>query len=202
MSSKRDAPDKAKRVHSPEMLERLSQINPALLDRLLAAVEFWKAAQGASQEVWHRALPLADYVVDRWEKARLLGFGEGSSVYDSALVLGNVKVGAHTWIGPATILDGSGGLEIGDYCSISAGVQIYSHDTVEWALSGGQAAPQRECTRIGSRNYIGPLSVVARGVTIGDGCVIGAHSLVITDIPAGSKAFGVPARVAGPVESS
>lgn len=56
---------------------------------------------------WNRALPFADYIVDRWEKARLLGFGEGSSVYDSALILGNVKVGAHTWIGPFTVLDGS-----------------------------------------------------------------------------------------------
>ena len=55
------------------------------------------------------------------------------------LVIGDVKVGSHTWIGPNVILDGSGGgLEIGDYCSIDAGAQIYTHDTVMWAISGGQ----------------------------------------------------------------
>jgi hypothetical protein len=35
------------------------------------------------------------------------------------------------------ILDGRGGLLIGDYVSISAGVQIYTHDTVEWSTSLG-----------------------------------------------------------------
>lgn len=159
---------------------------------------FWSAARDEVDARFHRTLPLGDYVVDRWEKARRLGFGEGASIYDSSLVLGDVRVGEHTWIGPFTVLDGSGGLEIGAYCSISAGVQIYSHDTVEWALSGGVAAPVRSPTRIGSRCYLGPNVVVARGVTIGDGCVVGANSLVLHDVPPGSKAYGTPCRVVGP----
>ena len=115
-------------------------------------------------------------------------------------MIGDVQVGEGTWIGPNTVLDGSGGLQIGSYCSISAGVQIYTHDTVEWALSGGQAAPSRAATKIGSRCYIGPNTVVAKGVTIGDGCVIGANSLVLKDIPAGSKAFGTPCVLRGPAQ--
>jgi acetyltransferase-like isoleucine patch superfamily enzyme len=149
---------------------------------------------------WRRSVPFGDLIVDRWERARTLGFGEGASIYDSSLVLGDVVVGEHTWIGPFTVLDGSGGLMIGSYCSISAGVQVYSHDSVLWAVSGGAAAPQRAPTRIGSRCYIGPTAVVAKGVTIGDGCVIGAGSLVLRDIPPGSKAFGVPCRVVAPVD--
>jgi hypothetical protein len=43
------------------------------------------------KQKWNRSLPFADYIVDRFEKARTLGFGEGSSVYDSSLILGNVK---------------------------------------------------------------------------------------------------------------
>jgi acetyltransferase-like isoleucine patch superfamily enzyme len=148
---------------------------------------------------WNRTLPLGDYLVDRWEKARRLGFGEGASIYDSSLILGDVKVGAQTWVGPFTVLDGSGGLEIGDHCSISAGVQIYSHDTVDWATSGGSAEARRARTRIGSNCYIGPNTIIAKGVTIGDGCVIGAMSLVLDDVPAGSKAYGVPSRVVGRV---
>ncbi|MCK4624099.1 MAG: acyltransferase [Phycisphaerae bacterium] len=149
------------------------------------------------QEQWDRSLPLGDYLVDRWEKARMLGFGEGSSVYDSCLLLGDVKVGEHTWIGPFTVMDGSGGLEIGSYCSISAGVQIYTHDTVQWALSGGKALPERAATRIGSYCYLGPNAIVTKGITIGDSCVIGANSLVLEDIPPGSKAFGTPCKVVG-----
>jgi acetyltransferase-like isoleucine patch superfamily enzyme len=152
------------------------------------------------RERWHRSLPVGDYLVDRWEKARLLGFGEGASIYDSAVVLGDVRVGKHTWIGPFTVLDGSGGLEIGDYCSISAGVQIYTHDTVRWATSGGRIDPDRSPVRIGSRCYIGPNAVISKGVTIGDGCVVGANSLVNSDVPPGSKAWGTPARVTGPAQ--
>jgi len=145
-------------------------------------------------------LPFADYIVDRWQKAKVLGFGEGSSIYDSSLVLGEVKVGKNTWIGPFTILDGSGGLEIGDTCSISAGVQIYTHDTVNWATSGGKSAVEREPVRIGHRCYIGPNTVISKGVTIGDGCVIGAGSLVNSDIPGGMKAWGTPCRLQGKVD--
>lgn len=146
---------------------------------------------------WNRHLPFGDYVLDRWERAQLMGFGEGTSIYDSALVLGDVKVGRNVWIGPFTVLDGSGGLEIGDFCSISAGVQIYSHDSVQWAVSGGKAPYEYNRVRIGSRCYIGPTTIVAKGVTIGDGCIVGAHSLVLSDIPENSKAFGIPCRIIG-----
>lgn len=136
-------------------------------------------------------------MVDRWDKARALGFGEGSSIYDSAIVIGSVSVGEHTWIGPWVMLDGSGGLSIGAHCSISAGVQVYTHDSVRWALSGGTGTIERAPTRIGNRCYIGPNVVISKGVTIGDGCVIGAGSLVLQDIPPGTKAFGTPCRPMG-----
>ncbi len=148
---------------------------------------------------WSRTLPFGDYFVDRWQKAERLGFGKGTSIYDSSLVIGDVVVGENTWIGPQTVLDGSGGLEIGSWCSISTGVQIYSHDTVLWALSGGDAEAERAATKIGSRCYIGPNSVIAKGVTIGDGCLIGAGSLVLEDVPSGMRAFGMPAKLAGEV---
>lgn len=147
---------------------------------------------------FNRVLPVGDYFSDRWEKAKALGFGEGSTIYDSSLVFGDVTVGEHTWIGPFTILDGSGGgLTIGSHCSISAGVQIYTHDTVQRSLSGGKQPIDVASTRIGSNCYIGPNTVIAKGVSIGDNVVIGANSLVNKDIPAGKKAFGTPCRIVG-----
>lgn len=165
--------------------------------------EMWRELRSQVNERFQRTLPLGDYVVDRWEKARMLGFGDKTSIYDSSLVLGDVQVGANCWIGPYTVLDGSGGgLKIGSYCHISAGVQIYTHDTVDWCISGGQREYTKAPTTIGSRCYIGPNTVIAKGVNIGDGCVIGANSLVMNDIPAGSKAFGTPCRIKGPAEAS
>jgi acetyltransferase-like isoleucine patch superfamily enzyme len=149
------------------------------------------------KQEWNRSLPFADYIVDRWQKARSLGFGEGSSIYDSALVFGDVSVGANTWIGPFTILDGSGILVIGSNCSISAGVQIYTHDTVNRSISGGKDDVEHGSTIIGDNCYIGPNSIISRGVTIGCGCVIGANSFVNQNIPAGMKAWGSPARLQG-----
>lgn len=159
--------------------------------------ELWLRQDKEFLRKWNRSLPFADYIVDRWQRAKQLGFGEGSSIYDSSLVIGSVSVGRKTWIGPFTILDGSGGLEIGEFCSISAGVQIYTHDTVSWATSGGERPVEREKVTIGNRCYIGPNTIISRGVVIGDGCVIGAQSFVNRNIPGGTKAWGSPAKIQG-----
>jgi maltose O-acetyltransferase len=45
--------------------------------------------------------------------------------------------------------------------------------------------------------FLGADTLVLPGVTIGDDSVIGAGSLVSSDIPAGSLAVGRPARVVG-----
>ena len=49
--------------------------------------------------------------------------------------------------------------------------------------------------KIGSNCWFGGNVTVLGGVTIGDGCVIGAGSVVVKDIPANSVAVGNPARV-------
>lgn len=155
------------------------------------------------REKWHRDLPLDELLFDRWDRAKKLGFGEGASIYHSSYIFGDVKAGDHTWIGPFTLLDGSGGLEIGSYCSISAGVQIYTHDSMKWAVSGGDAPYDYAPVRIGDRCYIGPNTVISKGVSIGDGSIVGANSLVLSDVPAGSKAYGCPAKfVSGSKERS
>ncbi|MHC4873965.1 MAG: acyltransferase [Planctomycetota bacterium] len=147
------------------------------------------------KEKYQRHVSFGDLFTDRWETAKNYGFGEGSSCYDNVLILGDVKVGKNTWIGPNCILDGSGGLEIGDYCSISAGVQIYSHHTVKWANSMGEEPVENSPVKIGSGVYIGPQSVIQMGVCIGDKAVIGACSFINKDIPAGAKAWGTPAVI-------
>jgi acetyltransferase-like isoleucine patch superfamily enzyme len=144
---------------------------------------------------FNRSLPFADLLFDRWERAKLLGFGEGTSIYDSCVILGNVKVGKNTWIGPNTILDGSGELEIGNNCSISAGVQIYSHDSVKWAVSGGKESYEFASTKIGNNCYIGPNVIITKGVVLGDGSIIGANSFVNKSFTENSKIGGTPAKV-------
>ena len=151
------------------------------------------------KERWNRSLPFAEEIGDRWERAKSLGFGNDSSIYDSSVVLGSVTVGQHTWIGPNTILDGSGGLSIGSFCSISAGVQIYTHDSILWAISGGQYPCANDGVVIEDRCYIAPNTVITKGVTIGMGSIVGAMSLVKENVPISTFVAGVPARVKGKV---
>ena len=157
--------------------------------------ELYVTLRDEMRSAHHRRVPFGDLIANRWETARHYGFGEGSSCYDNVLILGDVTVGRHTWIGPNVILDGRGRLEIGDYVSISAGVQIYTHHTVNWSTSMGQASEDRAPTRIGSGVYIGPQTVIQMGVTVADKAVIGAMSLVTSDIPEGARAWGCPAKV-------
>ena len=147
------------------------------------------------REKFRRHVSVGDLLTDRWEIAGDYGFGEGTSCYDNVLILGDVKVGKHCWIGPNVILDGQGGLTIGDHCDISAGAQIYTHHTIARSLSGGVAPIEPAPVKIGSRVYIGPQCVIQKGVTIGDGAVIGAMSLVNRDIPSGARAWGIPAKL-------
>jgi acetyltransferase-like isoleucine patch superfamily enzyme len=143
---------------------------------------------------FNRVLPISELISDRWEKAKFLKFGDGTSIYDSSLVLGNVSVGSNTWIGPFTILDGTGGLTVGNNCSISAGVQIYSHDTVKWATSGGKEQYEYAQVIIGNNCYIGPNTIISKGVTLGEGCIVGCNSFVNKSYPSNSKIAGSPAK--------
>lgn len=147
---------------------------------------------------FNRVLPINELISDRWEKAKFLNFGEGTSIYDSSLVFGNVKVGVNTWIGPFTILDGTGGLTIGDNCSISAGVHVYSHDTVKWATSGGKEPYEYLAVVIGNNCYIGPNTIISKGVTLGDGCIVGTNSFVNKSFSPNSKIAGSPAHLLSP----
>lgn len=148
---------------------------------------------------WKRDLPFDELLFDRWTRAASLGFGADASIYHHSYVYGDVQVGEHTWIGPFTILDGSGGIRIGRYCSISAGVQIYTHDSVRWALSAGQAEYDRAPVAIGDCCYIGPQAVIAKGVRLGDHVVVAAGSFVNRDVPAYSIVAGAPCRAIGRV---
>jgi len=169
-------------------------------DWLIALQATYQQRDAELQAQFNRSLPFQDALFDRWERAQRLGFGEGTSIYNSAIMMGSVTVGKHTWIGPNTLLDGTGGgLSIGSHCSISAGVHIYTHNTVQRCLTLGQAETAKATVSIGDGVYIGAQSIVREGVTIGNRVVIGANSFVNKDIPDNTIVAGSPAKVVGQV---
>ncbi|WP_210480575.1 DapH/DapD/GlmU-related protein [Naasia sp. SYSU D00948] len=111
-----------------------------------------------------------------------------------AWIVGEPKIGAGTWIGAFTVIDGSGGLTIGEGCDISSGVQIYTHSSARRCVSGRRyPTVDRQPVTIGDRVFLGANAVVMMGVTIGDEAVIGAGAVVTKDVPPRTVVAGVPA---------
>jgi len=147
-----------------------------------------------------RHVSTGELLYDRWDMARDHGFGEGSSIYDACLLLGDVRVGKHCWVGPFTVLDGAHSpLEIGDYSSIGSGTQIYTHNTIQHVLTGGQQEAFYEPTRIGRCVFVSPMCVIGAGTIIGDHSFVAAGSYVEGSFPSHSYIAGNPATRIGRV---
>jgi len=155
------------------------------------------------QHRWDRILPTDEMVSDRFEKAKLLNFGRGSSIYHNSYVYGKVQVGRDCWIGPLTLLDGSGGiLTLGDFVCISTGVQIYTHETIDRFLLGDTSLKTKMPTTIESNCYIGPNTIVACGVKVGHHSVVAGGSVLLSgmEFRPYSLIAGAPATRIGSTE--
>jgi acetyltransferase-like isoleucine patch superfamily enzyme len=167
-----------------------------------ALFEGWIAEKRQEmKDRYDRVLPSGELIFNRFEKGKYLKCGEGSSVYDTSVVMGEVEIGDHVWVGPYTLLEGSNAkLKIGNFVSIDAGVMIYTHDSTRYYVSGGKDPFVSGDVTIGDNTVIGTMSMIGCGVTVGKHCVIAAHSYVNRDIPDYSIAAGVPAKVIGRVK--
>lgn len=127
------------------------------------------------------------------------------SVIDiGALLLGVHKskftIGKESYIGFYAVLDGSGGLEIGDHVHIaSPAVGIWTHTSAYQALTGTKSndpSLRKEApVKIEDNIWIGGNTIIYPGVRIGHHSVILPNSTVNKDIPPFSMAGGSPAKV-------
>lgn len=112
-----------------------------------------------------------------------------------------ILLGEDVWIGYFTLIDGSGGLEIGNKVSISSGVHIYTHDSSKYRAydldkdTNHGTHIKRAPVKIGNNVQIGANSIITKGVTIGNNVIIGALTLVNQDIPDNSFVTGNPLNI-------
>jgi maltose O-acetyltransferase len=133
---------------------------------------------------------------------RLLGsIGKGSNVESlfSCDYGFNVHLGKMVGLNFGCVLLDCGRIEIGDYTLLGPGVHVYAvtHPLEPVKRRGGPLSENCKGVpvKIGRDCWIGGGSRILPGVTIGDGCIVGAGSIVTHDVPSGSKVAGNPARL-------
>ena len=106
-----------------------------------------------------------------------------------------LSIGDFTEIGDRTIINASLRVEIGARCSISWDCDICDCDFHRVQMKAGTTpSPISEPVIIEDDVWIGTRSMILKGVTIGQGSVIGAGSVVRRDVPPYSLMIGNPAR--------
>ena len=78
---------------------------------------------------------------------------------------------------------------------VRAGENLILQQGVTIGGDGGSKLDEDHFPTIGDNVRIGPGARLLGNITVGDGAVIGANSVVIRDVPAGAFVAGVPARV-------
>jgi acetyltransferase-like isoleucine patch superfamily enzyme len=108
-----------------------------------------------------------------------------------------MTIGKNTWIGQYCFFHSAGGLEIGEAVGIGPYVKIitsaHSDDNIELPVLYHPLKFKKVTLKNGCD--IGMGSIILPGVSIGEGTIIGAGSVVVESIPDFCVAVGIPARV-------
>lgn len=111
-----------------------------------------------------------------------------------------LRIGSRTFIGAKCMFSVAKSIEIGEDVLIAGGCSISDYsghplDPIKRA-AGVQVAPEDvRPVRIGNKAWLGRDVVVLPGVTIGEGAVIGAATVVTKDVPPGHILVGSPGRL-------
>jgi acetyltransferase-like isoleucine patch superfamily enzyme len=127
--------------------------------------------------------------------------GKGNSFSKGVIIYENAKIGHDNHFSPYVIVNNA---IIENYCSIGPGSKIGlgEHDihaiSTYPKMGNGDGKmvlfDVEKPTVIGSDVWIGANSVVKQGVSIGNGAIIGAGSVVTKDVEPYSIVVGIPAR--------
>jgi len=128
------------------------------------------------------------------------------------LRLWGARVGARTHVYPGAIIWAPWQLTLGDDAAIGDGAEIYNVAPIELGARSIVSQNAYLCTashdhrlesfplitapiRLGARAWVAARAIVLMGISLGDGAVAAAGSVVTRDIPAGCVAAGNPARI-------
>ena len=132
-----------------------------------------------------------------------VSLGDQSVLRAGAMLLpsqGFITIGRRSSINHYVVINGQGGVQIGDAVMIAAFVSMFAANHVFEDPSLPmleQGISTKGGIRIEDDVWIGTHAVILDGVTIGAGSVIGAGAVVTKDVPPFSIVTGVPGKVVG-----
>lgn len=108
-----------------------------------------------------------------------------------------VSIGNNVTITRDVILDGHGGLEIGDYVMVAPGVSIITAAHGFSRLDIPMMYQDLTFNKVVIEDdvWLGLRAVIMPGVRVGRGAVVGACAVVTKDVPPYAVVVGVPAKV-------
>ncbi|MGO4154116.1 acyltransferase [Cupriavidus sp. YAF13] len=111
----------------------------------------------------------------------------------------DLKTGIYCYVGPGCFI--GSGVKLGDYTIIGPGVKIvgndHIYDTPGVPIIFSGRPPFAE-TNIGKDVWLGAGATIIRGVSIGDGAIVAAGSVVTRDVPSYCVVGGIPAKFIKP----
>lgn len=109
--------------------------------------------------------------------------------YPNALL----EIGDRTWVGYGCSFAAHESIKIGSDCQFGPYTNVLDN-TYHDVVNHHQKPPSRPVT-IGDNVWVGTRAIILPGVSIGDGAVVGAGSVVTRDVPPRTVVAGNPARV-------
>ena len=128
--------------------------------------------------------------------------GSHVRIDDFCILSGNISIGNYVHINPyCGVFAGSAGVTFEDYVNISSNVIIYAiSDDYSGRTMTSPLIPEeyknvrRAPVWIKKLTIVGTGSTILPGVVIGEGCAIGAMSLVKNDLPEWGIYCGIPCK--------
>lgn len=124
---------------------------------------------------------------------------ESAFVSEWAYVVGDVEIGENSGVWPGAVIRGDfGSIKIGKNTHVQDNSVVHTDAVLEIGdnvLVGHSAVVH--CRKVGDNVLVGNNATLLDFAEIGDGCIVGANSMVATGqiIPSKSFVVGVPARV-------
>lgn len=148
----------------------------------------------------------ADVTIFPWVRVvspETISIGNSVIIDDFVLLMGGeeTRIGSFVHLASFSSFVGGGRLVVEDFAGISGGCRVYTgNDNYDGECLTGPTVPppfrvpERSFVHVGRHVIVGANTVILPGVTIGEGCAVGANSLVKSDCEPWTVYAGSPAR--------